>query len=41
MATRKKTTSRTLAGLSFNHAMVYSEDVGGRWDFIAICWVAR
>jgi catechol 2,3-dioxygenase-like lactoylglutathione lyase family enzyme len=33
MATRKKTTSRTLAGLSFNHAMVYSEDVGRALGF--------
>jgi len=33
MAARKKSTSKARAGLSFNHAMVYSRDVGRALEF--------
>ncbi len=33
MATRKKSNSKATAGLSFNHAMVYSQDVGRALGF--------
>jgi uncharacterized glyoxalase superfamily protein PhnB len=36
-----KRATRAQTGLNFNHAMVYSQDVGGPWASIAICWGLR